>query len=154
ADESSIEASEPDIAAFLRDVVARSGAERVHLIAHSMGNRGLLRALQRIGSQAAAETPFRFGQIILAAPDIDQALFRNLAGVFPHFGERTTMYVSRKDRAVAASAWLHAYDRVGLAPPVTVVPPIDTVEVPSFNVFDLLGHSYFAEAEGLLHDIF
>ena len=76
------------------------------------------------------------------------------AEVYPRFGDRTTLYVSRTDRAVAASRTLHTYPRVGLAPPITVVPNIDTVEVPSFDVFDLLGHSYFAEAEGLLHDIF
>jgi hypothetical protein len=43
---------------------------------------------------------------------------------------------------------------VGLSPPVTVVPATDTVDVPSFDVFDLLGHSCYAEAKGLLHDIF
>jgi len=30
---------------------------------------------------------------------------------------------------------------------------VDTVAVPDFDV-DLLGHSYFAQAEALLHDIF
>lgn len=30
---------------------------------------------------------------------------------------------------------------------------MDTVAVPDFDV-DLLGHSYFAQAEALLHDIF
>jgi hypothetical protein len=28
------------------------------------------------------------------------------------------------------------------------------VSLAKFNVFELLGHGYFAEAEGLLHDIF
>lgn len=153
-DESSIESSEQDIATFLRDVVARSGADCVHIIAHSMGNRGLLRALQRIMSQTTIETPVRFGQIILAAPDIDQLLFKSLSDVYAQFAQRTTMYVSPADRAVAASAILHSYPRVGLTPPVTVVTAIDTIEVPSFDVFDLLGHSYYAEAEGLLYDMF
>ena len=64
------------------------------------------------------------------------------------------MYASPADRAVGVSGWLHGSPRVGLTPPVTVVPGVDTVEVPRFNVFELLGHGYFAESEGHLHDIF
>src|SRR5262249_19638453 len=45
ADEATIEASEPFIAEFVEDFVARSGAAKVHIIAHSMGNRGVLRAI-------------------------------------------------------------------------------------------------------------
>ena len=34
-----------------------------------------------------------------------------------------------------------------------MVPGIDTVAVPDFDI-DLLGHSYFAQAEAMLHDIY
>jgi esterase/lipase superfamily enzyme len=153
-DEASIEASEQAIATFLRDFVTRSGAQRVHLIAHSMGNRGLLRALQRLAAAVSLPPQVRFGQIILAAPDVDQAVFGSLAENYARFGQRTTLYASPADRAVGASQWLHGYPRVGLTPPVLVVNGIDTVEVPQFNIFDLLGHGYFAESEALLHDIF
>ena len=34
-----------------------------------------------------------------------------------------------------------------------MAPSVDTVAVPDFDL-DLLGHSYFAQAEALLHDIF
>jgi esterase/lipase superfamily enzyme len=153
-DESCIEASEPYIAEFLRDFANRSGVDRVHLIAHSMGNRGLLRALHRLETRLAHDSAVNFGQIILAAPDIDAEVFKALTESISSFGQRTTLYASQKDRAVGASQWLHGYPRAGLTPPVTVVPGIDTVEVPQFNVFDLLGHGYYAEADGVLHDIF
>ena len=48
ADEATIEASEPFIAEFLARFAAESGARHIHIIAHSMGNRGLLRAFHRI----------------------------------------------------------------------------------------------------------
>jgi esterase/lipase superfamily enzyme len=153
-DETCIEASESSIAAFLDDFVARAGATRVHLIAHSMGNRGLLRALQRLAGRFSEQSGVPFGQIILAAPDIDSEVFASLAELFPAFGQRTTLYTSPKDRAVAASRFLHTYPRAGLTPPVTVVPGVDTVEVPQFNVFELFGHGYFAEADAVLHDMF
>lgn len=64
ADEASIEASEGFITEFLIDIAERSGASRVHLIAHSMGNRGLLRAVDRIATAAATESKRPFSQII------------------------------------------------------------------------------------------
>jgi esterase/lipase superfamily enzyme len=154
ADEASIEASEPFIAEFLDNFVSRSGVERVHLLAHSMGNRGLLRALQRLAARLSRHAGTPFGQIILAAPDIDTDVFTGLAELYPPSSQRTTLYASRADRVIDLSHRIHGYPRAGLTPPVTVVPGVDTVEVPRFNVFELLGHGYYAEAEGLLHDIF
>jgi esterase/lipase superfamily enzyme len=152
SDEATIEASEGALAAFLADFSVRSGADRVHVIAHSMGNRGLLRALQRIAANAAAASPVRFGQIFLAAPDLDRDLFLDLAHLYPRYSQRTTLYASDRDLAVNKSAQLHGAPRAGYYQPVTVAPGIDTVCVPDFDV-DLLGHGYFAEAEALLYDI-
>lgn len=153
ADEASIEASEPAITAFLEDFCAHCGAEKVHLIAHSMGNRGLLRALQRIAANAQAHGGVKFGQIFLAAPDVDRDLFLDLARLYPQYAERATLYTSAADKAVHLSAHLHDAPRAGYYAPYTVAPGVDTVAVPDFDV-DLLGHSYFAQAEALLHDIY
>jgi hypothetical protein len=53
---------------------------------------------------------------------------------------------------VHVSSRLHDAPRAGYFTPYTVAPGVDTVAVPDFDV-DLLGHSYFAQAEALLHDI-
>lgn len=153
ADEATIEANERFIADFLSAFLARIGAERVHLIAHSMGNRGLLRALLHLSRRLSSQAEVPFGQVILAAPDIDRDVFVSLADVYSRFAQRTTLYASECDAAVRLSRGLHKYDRVGLIPPVTIVNGIDTVKVPRFEVLDLLGHGYYAEAEGLLYDI-
>jgi esterase/lipase superfamily enzyme len=152
ADAASIEASEAAIADFLVRLATDSGAARVHVIAHSMGNRGLLRAIQRITAQAASTAGIRFGQVFLAAPDLDVGLFRDLAALYPKVSERTTLYVSAQDRALEASHWIHQFDRVGYAPPVTVVDGIDTIEVTGLDL-SILGHGYFAEAHGVLYDM-
>lgn len=152
ADEASIEASEQFISEFLIDIAQRSGASRVHLIAHSMGNRGLLRAVDRIAATAAAESKTPFSQIILAAADVDQDTFKRLCVAYSRVAERTTMYVCAKDRAVEASAWLHDFPRAGLTPPVLVVPGIDTINVSNLDL-SLLGHGYVAEARELLTDM-
>jgi len=152
ADEAAIEASERAITDFLVDFATNCGAEKVHVIAHSMGNRGLLRALQRIAGNAETAGQVKFGQIFLAAPDVDRDLFQDLASLYPTYSERTTLYASARDLPVHLSARLHNAPRAGYFEPYTVAAQIDTVAVPNFNL-DLLGHGYFAQAEALLYDI-
>lgn len=151
-DEASIEASERAITDFLVDFTANCGAATVHIIAHSMGNRGLLRALQRIAANAQIAGKVKFGQIFLAAPDMDRDLFLDLASLYQEHAERTTLYASDADLPVHLSSKLHDAPRAGYFTPYTVAPGVDTVAVPDFDI-DLLGHSYFAQAEALLHDI-
>lgn len=148
-DEAAIENSERAFAEFLVDFAAHAGAETIHVIAHSMGNRGLLRALQRISTGPARP---RFGQFVLAAPDVDRGLFLDHAALYAAHAARTTLYTSRGDRAVHLSAVLHAAPRAGYFLPHTVAPGIDTVAVPNFDL-EILGHSYFAQAGALLYDI-
>jgi esterase/lipase superfamily enzyme len=152
ADIARVEASETHIADFLSAVAKEADAQRVHVIAHSMGNRGFARAVSRITSFAATTSGVRFGQIILAAPDLDVDLFKQLATAYPKISDRTTMYVSARDKALAMSSWLQDSDRAGFTPPITVMDGIDTVEVTDIDL-TLLGHGYFAEAEPVLYDI-
>lgn len=152
ADEASIEASEGAITEFLVDFARGCGAEKVHVIAHSMGNRGLLRALQRIAANAETRGTVKLSQIFLAAPDVDRDVFCELAHLYAEHAERTTLYTSRADRAVHLSSIVHDAPRAGYFEPITVTAGVDTIAVPSFDV-DLLGHSYFAQAAALLHDM-
>ena len=152
SDLSSIESSEEHIASFLVKVTALAERGKVHLIAHSMGNRGLLRAMHRATTQAALRSGARFGQIFLSAPDVDANLFKQLAGVYPLVADRTTLYVADQDKAIAALEWLTDEGRAGGAPPVLVLPGIDTIRVHGTSLFRL-GHSYFAEEPDVLRDI-
>jgi esterase/lipase superfamily enzyme len=151
ADGSAVEASEGAITRFLIRFARDCGADRVHVIAHSMGNRPLLRALQRIVPASRQEPAIRFGHLVLAAPDITRQLFLEVADDYRRLSHRTTLYVSHEDRALRTSFRLHG-PRVGLAPPVTCVPGIDTVHVANVDR-TLLGHSTFAEARPVLSDI-
>lgn len=152
ADEASIEASEDQIAAFLTDFIKNSRAHRIHLIAHSMGNRGLLRAIARIVATIEEGTGKPFGQVILAAPDVDSGVFRSGYKAYDKLAERTTLYVSRRDLAVRISEKLHAASRIGFAPPVAVMPGIDTINVTNADV-TLLGHGYVGSSRSVLTDM-
>lgn len=155
ADEAAVEASEEYLAAFLTGVSNQIDAAKVHVIAHSMGNRALLRVVNRAVASAKRRSGKPFSQIFLAAPDVDLDVFNQLARAYSAVSARTTLYVSEKDRAVAASEgyMVHDYPRVGTPPPVARVSDIDTVEIRSPRGLTDLGHSYFAELEPVLKDM-
>jgi esterase/lipase superfamily enzyme len=150
ADEATITSTTPYLAQFLRELSERTGAERVHIFVHSMGNRGLLSALERIRSDGGPD--LQFGQIFFCAPDEDVRTFRDKTTKFPHRFENRTLLVSPEDKAVASSRWLRDLDRVGFVPPVRNYDKIETIEVGGFGMLEL-GHGYFAEAEPVILDM-
>jgi esterase/lipase superfamily enzyme len=152
ADGTAIDASENQIAEFLIACAESSGAKRIHVIAHSMGNRGLLRAMNRVVLTAASATGARFGHVILAAPDVDQNLFRQHAAVYHRVAQRTTLYVSDKDLALKSSGIIYGQPRAGFVPPVTTIPDMDTVYVANVDL-TVLGHGYVSSAGGVLGDM-
>jgi esterase/lipase superfamily enzyme len=151
-DEAAIEGSEAAIQTFLTDFARRSGVTAVHIIAHSMGNRALLRAMASIAERAAARSNVRFGQLILAAPDVDTELFVNLASAYSKLAARTTLYVAENDQALGLSGFGHRAPRAGRAPPVTLVAGVDTINVTKVNL-GLVGHGYATELRPVLTDM-
>ena len=152
ADVASMEASERHIAGFLLEMSERCGASRVHLIAHSMGNQGLLRAFNGLAQRTRRRIGKSLKQVFLAAPDVDGSLFRDLADVYHSMATRTTMYVSSRDLALNSSGIMHGHPRAGYTPPVTVVQGVDTVEVANIDL-TYLGHGYVASARPVLVDM-
>ena len=137
------------LADFLLEITRRTGVDKLHIIAHSMGNRIFGLALERIGNQGYRPS---LGELVLAAPDLDRNLFGRLAKVYPGLASGTTLYVSGNDRALAMSGRLWAGPRVGITPPVTVADGIDTIDVSSVDL-SVLGHGYVATHATVLADI-
>jgi esterase/lipase superfamily enzyme len=155
ADEATIDWTVPHLESFLADLAARSGARSVHLIAHSMGNRALTAALERLAAKQAPKAAPLFSQIVLTAPDMDADTFVELAREFPRAAERVTLYASSNDRALQFSRSVHGgFPRAGdSGPEVVVVPGVDTVEVSGVDT-SLMGHSYYGENRSVLTDLF
>lgn len=152
ADEATIEWATPFLKSFLVDLSERSGVERLHLLAHSMGNRALTRALDAIASGGAKNTQFQ--EVILAAPDIDAGVFRQLAASIKTTARRVTLYASSNDEALNTSKSMHEYPRAGeTGDGIVVVPDVDTIDVSAVKT-DLIGHSYYGSNRSVLSDIF
>jgi esterase/lipase superfamily enzyme len=129
SDGAAIEASEKYITEFLLNLAQKSDVNKIHIIAHSMGNRGLLRSMHRILTQVQSTSEVSFGQIFLAAPDVDPDIFQDLANAYSQLAERTTLYVSGKDKALATSGIIFDNPRVGFSPPIRIFDGIDTIEL-------------------------
>jgi esterase/lipase superfamily enzyme len=148
-DETNVRWATPHLTRFLKDLRERSGAKRIHLIAHSMGNRALLEALERLRAQGPSPTPFN--QVVLAAPDIDADTFRDdIAPRILSASSRVTLYASSKDVALSASKAFHGYARAGdSGDGAVVVAGMDTIDVSSVSST----HSYVGDNGWVLDDL-
>ena len=140
---------------FLRNVALKAHFEKVHIIAHSMGNVSLLGALQKLRKQPVPRA--KFGQIVLVAPDIDAAKFRQIADGIDKQAEGVTLYVSSTDMALIVSRRMRGdYPRAGDVPDLgpVVLDGIDTIDIsriPS-ELFSLQ-HNKYAGRKELLADM-
>jgi esterase/lipase superfamily enzyme len=152
-DESNVEWSQLNLKNFLLDYAQNSGAKDIYLIAHSMGNRALTRAVAALFTEHP-ELKGRFKEIILTAPDVDADVFkREIAPKLVAGCDKITLYVSDGDKALLASKKVHGYPRLGdSAAGISVVPGIETVDASGLDT-SFLEHSYFAETSSVLKDI-
>jgi esterase/lipase superfamily enzyme len=125
----------------------------VHVIAHSMGNRALVRALHQFDTGQLPRGSARLSEVVFAAPDIDAETFVDLARAFRGRAGRFTLYASAGDEALKASKAIHKYQRAGDGgAEILVVDGIDTVDATAVDT-SLLGHSYYGDNRSILSDI-
>lgn len=140
--------------AVLEMLTRRSGIERIHLIAHSMGARALADALELLAAQSPDRVEPLFDQILFAAPDADVDLFADMTSRMTPLARRMTLYASGRDAALATSRSLHGeWSRAGEAGAhVLVTDALDTIDMTDIGD-EMLGHGYFASDTSALSDI-
>jgi esterase/lipase superfamily enzyme len=154
-DRSNAELSAEPLGLLLAYLHAKAGIERIHVIAHSMGNVPLTRAL------AEMKDPSGIRQIALLAPDVDARMFENLARKFPRQappdkGPRVTLYASDRDLALIVSRRYAGYPRAGQGgPAIVLLSGVDTIDASSVDT-SLLGvlHQYYADNSQVLGDLY
>ena len=143
-DEATADWSSPHFQQFLQDLF-RTGVRRVHLVAHSMGNRILLRGMQACSAQ-------RLGEVVFAAPDVDADTFREALPVVSKFVDRLTEYASDKDRALWFSGLKHGLPRAGQLQAAIRNTAGDVVDATRVDT-SLEHHSYFVDSPQVVSDI-
>ena len=154
ADEQNIEWSTEVLRGFLDDFFIRSKAQNVYLIAHSMGNRAVTRAIAALFKEKP-ELRGRLKEVVLTAPDIDAGVFqRDIAPALAATGRPITLYASSEDEALALSQKLHAYPRAGQSGNgLVILPPIETIDATGRDT-GFLKHSYYAEDRTVISDMY
>jgi len=135
---------------FISELLSRQKLTAVNVVAHSMGNRVLEGALDRLTLRKVNPG---FKNVVMAAPDINIADLDNVSTILRASTAHATVYASSQDVALLASKAFHSYPRLGEAPPPRVVKGIDTVDASAIRQ-DLLGHSYFADSGTVIRDLF
>ena len=154
-DEETTNWSSPHLQAFLERVARESGAKRIHIIAHSMGNRVLTNALLALGREPDIQPMFE--NVIMAAPDVNAYMF--LDQLWPGIkraAKRFTLYASSDDGALRASKRAKGkqdFQRLGEAGPnIVVLSGLDTIDASGIDT-SLLGHSYVDSCQPVLSDL-
>jgi esterase/lipase superfamily enzyme len=140
--------SRPAVAEFLELATRDTG--KLHLIAHSMGNRYALEGLEAF---LRDHPDRRLGQLILTAADIDAGELEARFPVLQARADGITLYASANDRALAVSRMVNGRARAGDLAGVPL--GLEGLEIVDASVLDAdaLGHSYFGEAPQALADM-
>ncbi|MGI9380904.1 MAG: alpha/beta hydrolase, partial [Methyloligellaceae bacterium] len=142
--------SVPHLEDFLMKLSSVPHIDQLHLVAHSMGNQVLVRAMENLQLKGQ-ET--RFNQILLTAPDIDAGVFHQVHDKITSMADRVTLYASRNDRALKASGDFTDFPRLGdISEGIFISDGIDTIDASDVDT-DLYGHNYFAGSDSVLDDI-
>ncbi|KPJ95884.1 MAG: hypothetical protein AMJ53_01870 [Gammaproteobacteria bacterium SG8_11] len=155
ADVAGVDWSVANLRDFLEALTMEAPSTTIHVVAHSLGNRALLNALVQLREESEKHhLPWRFGEIVLLAPDFDRATFRrDIAPVLANTNSRISLYVSAVDIPLMASKMLSAYPRLGdgrFGP--AVIPGIETIDATD-AVDWVSGHSYFRRNIQVLRDL-
>lgn len=143
----------PHFQEFLRHTLTASGADEVHVVAHSMGNRVLTEALAGFDTTGLPAGAGRLGNVVLAAPDVDADVFRQVAPALARQARRVTLYASSGDRALGLSRRIAGYPRAGQSGEgIVVVKGVDTVDATALDT-GLMSHSYIGDHTSVLSDV-
>jgi esterase/lipase superfamily enzyme len=146
--------SERALMDMLRDL-SELDADRIVVIAHSMGTQILTQAMVRLYAVDPSAAG-RITTIVLAAPDIDADVF--IDDIMPVFraldSTQVTLYASSEDSALKASHTINGFTRIGDTtsgvPQIAGVDMIDATGAES----DFFGHTYFGDSATIISDIF
>ena len=154
-DSNEAEYSAGELKRFLLELSEKSGSKSINVVAHSMGNVAMTRAMEQISSRLRDGEPAPFDRVVLAAPDIDADFFRrDFAPPLLRVAKQVTLYASSDDQALVASKKVNGRPRAGdSGEQIVIVPGIDTIDVSGIDL-SILGHSYYGDNESMLRDLY
>lgn len=133
-------------------IITASKAERVVILAHSMGNYLLLETGSRLSPQARARFSRKVDHVVLAAPDVDIDLFKAHMRRMGKPNRPWVLIVSRDDRALGLSRRIAGgKERLGAYSDDEELAELGAIVVnlTEFESADSANHSKFAQLAAL-----
>jgi len=150
-DEADIEWSQQSLETVIRKLVSIYGPKRVNIIAHSLGARGVVRALQLIARSSENK---QINELVLIAPDVDADVFRQAFPDIKKITERISLYASENDQPLRLSGEVHGYPRLGQAGEnLVVLKGMDTIDVSVSGGREVTGHLYHLYNENVRSNV-
>ena len=114
------------------------GRQRLIILAHSLGTRGVVEALKR-----RDDGPPAFRKVVLVASDMRRGDFLENAQMLQDKADDVTVYMSDNDRVLMLSAAVNVSGRLGLAKEFDIdVERVHFVDVTAAGTTDISGHMY------------
>lgn len=128
-----------DLEDFLLILADRTGADRISVVAHSMGNEFLTLALNQMAQDRPGEK--LFDEVVFASPDVDADEFIDRVSQIRGLADDFTLYASSKDRALQASRRFNGTGRrAGDSAQPVLLPVLNTIDTSAVSDGGL-GHS-------------
>ncbi|MGK7297081.1 MAG: alpha/beta hydrolase [Candidatus Wenzhouxiangella sp. M2_3B_020] len=142
ADRADVEWSVPALAGLIDELNREVGTDRLRLLAHSLGTRGVLFALDWLGNARPAGPVA--DQLVLLAPDFGAEAFRQRVDRVRGWADELVLYASANDTPLAVSEALHGQPRLGQAGEhLVVLDGMTTIDVTPVGRWHPSGHEYF-----------
>lgn len=136
------------------DLLARTEADTITLIGHSLGAMLVMESLRQLSLTNRVDVLERIGAVVLASPDIDSDVFREQVATLRPMPEYLVVFVSHRDRLLAVSSFLRGEraPRVGLGNHVEALTTmgVTVIDLTGFGDGDGFNHSTFANSPTLM----
>jgi esterase/lipase superfamily enzyme len=120
----------------LLEAIHGSGAERIVVVAHSLGSRLLMESMRQIELSNPGWTARHLSGVILFSPDLNADVFRSQTDAFQTLPQPFVIFTSQSDKFLRLSATIRWEDeRLGNLSDVTEFDdlPIDFIDVSAFT---------------------
>ena len=129
-------------------LVANSGAKRVDIVAHSMGNWVTMEAMRQLAITNDRDLDGKLGDVVLASPDIDVDVFKSQMRRYGKPDRPFVVFASANDRALQISGLIAGRrPRLGDYADSQEIADLGIVvaDISAVKVEDRLNHTKFAD---------
>jgi esterase/lipase superfamily enzyme len=140
-----------ELATVVKAIAATPGVTKLHIIAHSLGNSVLVDAIEKLAQDPSLRTQ-TIADLVMAAPDVITARFRQVSAAMTSLFQRRTVYVSDTDWALRVGSSFDQQQRIGRRTPMSIASGFDAIDATGAKD-TIIGHSYFVETDTVANDI-